>query len=196
MHGVTWYGACAFCNFLSRIKGLDQVYEPSTWECDWGKNGYRLPTEAEWVYAARGNTQNEFAWGSELKGAVCTFGGSRRIFSNGLTPVGFYDGTEKYGLATTSNASVFGIYDLTGNVWEWCWDWYGSSYFSVSPQADPRGPQTGDIRLPWSDQATRVWKGGGLLAPPAFLRVDVRWSASSDQCYSELGFRVARSLAY
>jgi sulfatase modifying factor 1 len=170
------------------------VYDLTKWECDWEKNGYRLPTEAEWTYAAKGHAQNEYAWGNDLAGAVCTWNGSKKIFSNGLTPVGFYDGTEKYGMLTTSNVSPFGVFDLTGNVWEWCWDWYGSSYFSASPKDDPRGPQNGDVRLPWSTQATRIWKGGGLLAPDFFLRVNVRWSACCDQCYSELGFRVARRI--
>jgi formylglycine-generating enzyme required for sulfatase activity len=194
VHGVTWYGACAFCNFLSQIKGLQPVYDLSTWECDWEKNGYRLPTETEWTYAAKGKEQYKFAWGNELQRVSCTFSGSVRLFSNGLTPVGFYDGTEKCGITTTSNASPLGVYDLTGNVWEWCWDWYGSSYYAVSPEKDPIGPENGETRLPWSSKATRLWRGGGLLAPPEYLRVDRRWSACPDQCYSETGFRVAQTL--
>jgi formylglycine-generating enzyme required for sulfatase activity len=193
VHGVTWYGACAFCNFLSLIEGLHPVYDLSTWECDWSKNGYRLPTEAEWTYAAKGTKQNEYAWGDELQKVSCTFAGSVRLFSNGLTPVGFYDGNEKYGITTINNASPLGIYDATGNLWEWCWDWYGASYYAVSPEKDPRGPEKGEKRLPWTSDVTRLWRGGGLLAPPEYLRVDRRWSASPDQCYSETGFRVART---
>jgi formylglycine-generating enzyme required for sulfatase activity len=193
VHGVTWYGACAFCNFLSLIKELEPVYDLATWDCDWQKNGYRLPTEAEWTYAAKGTTRYEYAWGDELKKVSCTFAGSVRLFSSGLTPVGFYDGTEKYGITTMNNASPLGVYDLTGNVWEWCWDWYGASYYAVSPAKNPRGPEKGEIRLPWSSKPTRLWRGGGLLAPPEYLRVDRRWSSCPDQCYGETGFRVAQT---
>ncbi len=111
VHGVTWYGACAFCNFLSLIKGLEPAYDVSTWECDWTKNGYRLPTEAEWAYTAKASEHHKFAWGDDLHKASCTFNRSIKLFSNGLTPVGFYDGTEKYGIITACNASPFGVYD-------------------------------------------------------------------------------------
>jgi formylglycine-generating enzyme required for sulfatase activity len=194
VHGVTWYGACAFCNFLSLMSGLEPVYDLSTWECDMTKNGYRLPTEAEWTYAAKATEHYKYAWGDELHKTSCAFQATPKFFSNGLTPVGFYDGTRKYGMTTADNASPFGIYDLTGNVWEWCWDWYVSSYYAVSPQQNPRGPLKGEPRLPWSTQATRVWRGGGYLAPPEYLRVDRRWSACPDQCYGETGFRPAQTL--
>jgi formylglycine-generating enzyme required for sulfatase activity len=194
VHGVTWYGACAFCNFISLMRGLEPVYNLSTWECDWNMNGYRLPTEAEWTYAAKADKHYRYAWGNELHKTSCTFRESPKYFSNGLTPVGFYDGTRKYGITTFDNASPLGIYDLTGNVWEWCWDWYGSAYYAASPPQNPRGPLQGEPRLPWSAQATRVWRGGGYLAPPEYLRVDGRWSACPDQCYGETGFRPAQTI--
>jgi hypothetical protein len=72
--------------------------------------------------------------------------------------------------------------------------WYGSAYYAASPPQNPRGPLQGEPRLPWSAQATKVWRGGGYLAPPEYLRVDGRWSACPDQCYGETGFRLAQTI--
>jgi formylglycine-generating enzyme required for sulfatase activity len=186
---VTWYGALAYANALSEIEGLTPAYDPADWSWDQTADGYRLPTEAEWEYAARGPERWMYAWGNT---ADPTYVSSGRTM-----PVGYFDGSEHDGFQTHSNASPFGLYDMTGNVWEWCWDWYGLGYYAVSPATDPTGPEVGDENPPYDRQvATRVWRGAGLYASvlSGFLRVAKRWSSDPADYYSELGFRVARTL--
>jgi len=109
---ITWYGAVLFCNLLSEMKGLEPVYDMSDISCDWGNNGYRLPTEAEWEFAARGGT----------KSRNFTYSGS-----NNPDEVAWYgdnadQSTHPVGLKTPNEA---GFHDMSGNVWECCWDLYG-----------------------------------------------------------------------
>jgi formylglycine-generating enzyme required for sulfatase activity len=196
-HAVSWYGAVVYSNSLSEREGLEPVYDLATWRWDRSKNGYRLPTEAEWEYAARGDRRTTYAWGNQISVAHTNYGPSHGVRPEGTItrPVGFFDGTVKEGQATHDNASPLGVYDMTGNLWEWCWDWYGRRYFGLSPASDPAGPEHGDDRPPYHvSQPTRVWRGGGWLAPEGFARVGKRWSAAPDTAVSETGFRVARSL--
>ncbi|MBN1440815.1 MAG: SUMF1/EgtB/PvdO family nonheme iron enzyme [Anaerolineales bacterium] len=189
VNAVTWYGAAAYANFLSRKNGLTPAYDEATWEWRVGADGYRLPTEAEWEYAARGNERYVYAWGDTMSDQCNRYGDT--------VPVGYFDGTEKRGKPTKDNSSPLGAYDMTGNVWEWVWDWYGRSYYAVSPAEDPLGPEQGDDRPPYEDdKPTRVWRGGGLLAADDFgyLRIAKRFSAGPDKFYIETGFRIARTL--
>jgi formylglycine-generating enzyme required for sulfatase activity len=197
VHGVTWYGAVAFCSFLSEMRGLLPVYDLETYTWDTTRTGYRLPTEAEWEYAARGDTRATYAWGDEIDPGYLSYAESyeQRGSSIITTPVGFYDGTKRGELQTHDNASPFGLYDMTGNVWEWCWDWYQRDYYQRSPRKDPLGPDRGDDRPPYDVGApTRVWRGCGWAGNDAFSRVAKRWSSSPETAINELGFRVARTL--
>jgi len=137
--GVSWFEAMAYARWLSAKTG----------------RAYRLPTEAEWEKAARGTDQRRFAWGNEIDGSLANYEHSGDPAEPGLTPVGFFDGSLHDGFQTGSNASPAGAFDMIGNVWEWCLDWYsGSDAYATSEPANPRGPVTG---------SARVLRGGGWV---------------------------------
>lgn len=198
VHAVTWFGAIAFCNFLSEIQGLSPVYNLETSDWDTTKNGFRLPTEAEWEYAARKDKRYTYAWGNEIDIRYLNYGPSqsKEPDKSVFKPVGFYNGEVKENIETKDNASPFGIYDMTGNVWEWCWDWYGRDYYKNSCLKDPKGPEKGDNRLPYDENPTKVWRGCGWAGNDAFSRIAKRWSATPNTAINETGFRIARSLFY
>ncbi len=189
VNAVTWFDAALCANFLSQMEGLETIYDPASWAWNTSKKGYRLPTEAEWEYAARGKERRVYAWGNAMSSAFNLHGATH--------PVGFFDGTMKGTIATKNNASPFGVFDMTGNVWEWCWDWYGRKYYRMAPAMDPTGPEQGDDRPPYSvNTPTKVWRGGGLFATmdSGYLRIAKRWSTPPGEFVTEVGFRLARTL--
>lgn len=164
--GVNWDAAVAYCNWLSAKTG----------------KVYRLPTEAEWEKAARGTDQRKYPWGNTIDHSYANFVGAQAFDTGSL--VGFYDGSTKGELATHSNASPYGAFDMAGNVMEWCQDWYSKDYYSVSPKKNPRGPASG---------AYRVMRGGTFFEDPLDLRTYARTAAwPSVQSHRMIGFRVAR----
>jgi sulfatase modifying factor 1 len=149
-----------------------------------GKATYRLPTEAEWEYAARAGSQTSYPWG---EGIDC----DRAMYANNSLK---YDGCQKYylsrGLPADGPAPVgsflpnaWGIYDTAGNVWEWVSDWLGP--YPQGPVTDPQGPVNGD----W-----RVRRGGSWFGKPHYLRSANRNFANPASKYNTLGFRLVKEI--
>jgi formylglycine-generating enzyme required for sulfatase activity len=183
---VSWYDAIIFCNRLSEAQGLQPCYYSDVgylqvfgkiggnWalvnsgSVFWNQSakGYRLPTEAEWEFASRGgvtshiysggNNINDFAWFSSNSGS-----------------------STKPTKGKMSNA--FGLYDMSGNVWEWCWDWY--NVYPSSPQTNPAGPSSGVFR---------VLRGGGWGSFSVSCRVSSRANVDPSGLGVSNGFRVVR----
>jgi formylglycine-generating enzyme required for sulfatase activity len=192
---VTWFDACAFCNAYSDRESYTPAYTITnittnevgnitsavvTWDQD--ANGYRLPTEAEWEYACRGGATTSLS-GGELTNEYCDIDAI-------LDPLGWYCANSDRGFGPTTqdsgtkSATAYGLYDMHGNVWEWCWDLY--DLYPETAVIDPIGP-TGDQ---WEQ---RVRRGGSWYYYARDCRSaarDAYWPASSD---NTLGFRIARN---
>jgi formylglycine-generating enzyme required for sulfatase activity len=175
---VSWYDAVEFCNRLSQLEGLIPTYSGSgnNITCNWNANGYRLPTEAEWEYACRAGTTTPFSTGNNITTDQANYDG-RYPYNNNAT--GTYRGI------TTSVGSFapnpWGLYDMQGNVREWCWDWYGG--YSSGAQTNPRGPVSG---------TDRVMRGGSCVDYGRDLRSADRDIHYLSDWYYFFGIRLVR----
>jgi formylglycine-generating enzyme required for sulfatase activity len=150
---VRWHGAAVYSNWLSARKGLPSCYNTITWECDFNKSGFRLPTEAEWEYAARGGQHKpyyNYPWGDDADPSKANVPESRPRSRAGArpltTPVGSFP------------PNGYGLYDMAGNVWQWCTEWYERNYYAYSPAENPPGPAQGS---PMPDgKPYRAMRGG------------------------------------
>ncbi|MBQ7612925.1 MAG: formylglycine-generating enzyme family protein [Spirochaetaceae bacterium] len=209
VESINWYSTIAYCNKRSLMEGLEPCYTvegvnfstlkyedvPTSYDnkwnlvtCDFTKNGYRLPTEAEWEYAARGGIHavEEEVWPGtvnfdELKNYVWDTDNSR----------------DKTHEVKMKQPNGYGLYDMGGNVWEWCWDWYFpwytskeyakgyDDYYVSPPEIDPTGPSTGDCR---------VIRGGSWNNFPRYCRATCLYYYRPSFRFGSLGFRVVRSV--
>lgn len=178
---VSWYDAIAYCNWRSEQEGLTPTYEIDglNVRVDWNADGYRLPTEAEWEFAARGRSNNHIWAGTSTEARLVEYANIE----------GEADGYEHTAPVGQFKPNELGLYDMSGNTFEWCWDWYDEGYYflnSVNGNTDnPKGPSTGGI------YPRRVARGGGFSRGTSQARVTYRGKDTPE--YPGMGFRLARN---
>lgn len=166
---ISWVEAIHFCNKLSKMLGFDTCYSFRNGKVEWdtSANGFRLPTEAEWEYSCRAGTSGDFAGtGNPLD-------------------MGWYDinsGAKPHPVGTKF-ANQWGIFDMHGNVWEWCWDWFDPFYYSKSSSTNPLGPEDG---------TNKVVRGGSWQLGTTFARSSSRRFPEEQK--SNFGFRIVRKI--
>ena len=192
VNNVSWYETIVFCNKLSMIMGFSPCYKisdttnPETWgeipttnhalwnSVVWDTNadGFRLPTEAEWEFTARGGDSNASAWKFPYAGSVS------------IDEVAWYkdNGNSNIHQVGLKKSTATGANDMSGNVYEWCWDWFGR--ITPGNQINPTGPTNG---------TNRVRRGGSWLNYARSCTVTYRNCDSPETVYGNIGFRLARS---
>jgi formylglycine-generating enzyme required for sulfatase activity len=195
---VDWYDTIEYCNWRSGQEGLQLVYsinknskdsnnsstsDSKKWLVTTSRtaNGYRLPTEAEWEYAARaGGKKVRFGNGKDIADAKEINFDASTDYKKAYSNVGEY--RQKTLPVGSFSPNTLDLFDMSGNVWEWCGDWYGT--YPGSASNDPQGPTGGSYR---------VIRGGSWCYFPAVVRVAFRYNDASDYRYDNLGFRLARA---
>lgn len=167
----------------SKVKSYDRPVDRVSWNdvqeflqklnAKDGGSYFRLPTEAEWEYAARAGSDKEYCYGNG-EGALAQYAWYGNLG---------YKGTSRE--VALKKPNDWGLYDMHGNVWEWVQDWYDGAYYSNSPEPNPTGPETGKYK---------TYRGGSFIGKPINLRSAVRFSAMPASRTHDVGFRLVRQL--
>jgi formylglycine-generating enzyme required for sulfatase activity len=173
---VRWSDAVKYCNALSLKESLQPCYDLQTWRCNFGASGYRLPTEAEWEYACRAGNKTKYFFGNDPS-KLTDYAWLEQNSGGKPHPVG------------QKQPNPWGLYDMNGNVWEWCNDFYQVDYYQQSPKENPQGPDAGE---------TKVVRGGAWKFSADSCRSGYRYNEDpgySDVCfgYDIYGFRCVRN---
>jgi formylglycine-generating enzyme required for sulfatase activity len=191
---VSWYGAVAYCNWRSAEQGKETCYNLSTWECDFSKHGYRLATEAEWEYAARGGLSGKrFPWGDTISHSQANYYADPGYYTYDVSLTSGYHPNwedERYPYTSVGGSLTpngYGLYDMAGNVWEWCNDWYDGNYYDTNPYDNPQGPAA-------SPYDFRVLRGGSWDDVAEGCRVAARGSNLPSNRSDYNGFRIVMDL--
>jgi formylglycine-generating enzyme required for sulfatase activity len=171
---ISWTQAARYCNARSKAEGLEPCYNSEA-ECNFDATGYRLPTEAEWEYACRAGASTDYSFGNDERALAET----AWLVDNSAKkthPVG------------QKKPNAWGLFDMHGNVAEWCHDFYDKEYYGQSPEMNPRGP---------TERDKNVLRGGAWNSRAANLRSAARVGESpgfQDACFARdaIGFRCVR----
>lgn len=179
---ISWTDAAKYCNARSRNEKLEPCYDENTWECDFTKNGYRLPTEAEWEYACRAGTTTTYYFGDDVNelSKYANYWPDAAKYYEAMADIGIWEKP----LPTLQpvgqkKPNSWGLYDMLGNVREWCNDWYDETYYTRSPESNPQGPEKGEYK---------VTRGGGYIDGNARCydrsphKMDVHWACVGFRC--------------
>jgi len=178
---INWFDAIEYCNWLSEQHHYEKVYtiNVETVTANWEADGYRLPTEAEWEFAARSRGKDDKWAGTSSESELMYFA---NYWESGEKDE---DGFPFTAPVKSFSGNDLGLHDMSGNVWEWCWDWYDDNYYKKSEDAkNPKGAKKGTVR---------IRRGGSWALVPASLRCANRYYCDPNLRYRVNGFRLAMS---